>query len=90
MRIALFIGLGFLLLFNCGVNAGYEQGLEAYRRGDNVTAHQELSAAANRGNSDAMVLLFTMFSGGCGVARDDEKALDLLTQAATEIGRAHV
>lgn len=83
MRIALFIGLSFLLLFNCGANAGFEQGLEAYKRGDYVTAFQELSAAASRSNSDAMVLLFKMYSGGCSVARDDEKALDLLTQAAT-------
>jgi len=65
--------LAVMLLLGSG-KVGYVQdlrkGLEAYNRGDYVTALKELKPLAEQGNTDAQFRLGWMYYDGAGVVQD--------------------
>jgi uncharacterized protein len=65
--------------------AGEDQllaGIEAYNRGDAITARDALRAAVRQGNAEAMVDLGYLYARGHAVQRDPDQALRLYRQAA--------
>lgn len=57
------------------VSAGYEEGTAAYRRGDYVTAMQELRPLADIGHLGAHTLLGDLYRDGLGVRPDYAEAV---------------
>ncbi len=85
VRIAAAIGLA--LMFGAPpAQAGYQDGVAAYERGDYMRAFAELEAAAQAGNTDAQYYLGLMYANGQGVAKDENLAGQWLSCAATGSG----
>ncbi len=74
----------FLLAGLSPVNAGFEEGLATYQRGDYDTAFQELRPLAEQGNTEAQTSLGAMYASGRGVPRDYVMAYIWANLAATQ------
>jgi hypothetical protein len=74
------------LALGAGAHAGYDEGLDAYRRGDFPRALAEFVPAASA-DARAALALSGMFERGEGVPRDPHQALMWLRQAG-EVGDA--
>lgn len=59
-----------------------EQAQQAYQNGDKAGAVQALEAAAAMGDEVALYNLSVLYRNGDGVAKDEQKAMNFLTQSA--------
>jgi uncharacterized protein len=64
------------------VNAGWDEAIEAGRRGDHATAMREYQALAEKGDPDAEYNIGMMYDNGLGVPRDYQKAIEIWLKAA--------
>ncbi len=65
LRLSIFVGLVSMLA--TPVLAGFQAGLDAYKRGDYDTALREFGLLANQGHTEAQLNLGIMYSQGLGV-----------------------
>lgn len=72
----------FLLASHGGARAGFEDGIEAYRRGDFATARTELTSAALNGSAEAQFLMGQMNERGEGSAANAGEAWGWYKRAA--------
>src|SRR5215468_2910306 len=68
------------------VAAAFEDGLDAYRRGDYATAMRLWRPLADQGNADAQSRLGFMYQNGRGVPQDDGAAVSWYRKA---VDRGH-
>src|SRR5262249_8326438 len=66
------------------VAAAFEDGLDAYRRGDYATAMRRWRPLADKGNADAQSRLGFMYQNGRGVPQNDAAAVSLYRKAADQ------
>ena len=78
----------FLLCAASVSYAGFDEGVEAYEKGNYAIAVKEFKKAAEQGNANALFNLGLMYSKGRGVPKDDSQAFVWYTKAA-EQGFAH-
>jgi TPR repeat protein len=64
--------------------ANYQAGMDAYDRGDYVTAFREWQPLAVQGDAEAQTSLGTMYSAGHGVPQDFQQALFWFRLAAKQ------
>src|SRR5215470_2049819 len=69
------------------VAAAFEDGLDAYRRGDYATAMRLWRSLADQGNADAQSRLGFLYQNGRGVPQNDAAAVSWYRKAADQ-GRA--
>lgn len=81
------ISLGILcsLTVVTNVHADIAKGKAAYEQYDFDTAYQEYKLEADKGNTDAMILIGGLYEDGHGVEKSYDKALELYQKAA-ELG----
>lgn len=79
-----YLSLALALGISIHAQAGYDEGLAAYRTGNYANAYQELSAAAKTGSADAQQLLGHMYYMGLGVAQDFSQAFNWHRKAANQ------
>ena len=72
-----------LLAFLSGCS-DYQDGYDAYKRRDYVTALKKFRPLAEKGNSKAQFYLGVMYAHGKGVAQDDVEAVKWYRKAAEE------
>ncbi len=81
-RVILFV---FLIIFSQGffqtVDAGFREGVRAYRSKNYDTAREELTPLAKRGNAKAQYVLGLMHLNGRGVDEDEDKATEWFLKA---------
>lgn len=65
-------------------NSNFEAGKRAYQHGDYTDALKQLTPLAQEGNSEAQVVLGTMYLKGRGVAKDPSQALKWYTESAEQ------
>ncbi|MGP1284008.1 MAG: SPOR domain-containing protein [Parasphingopyxis sp.] len=73
-----------LMALPWGVNAGVQEGVEAWRNGDYARAISEWQPLAETGDPDAQFNLGQAYKLGRGVPQDMERARDLFRQAADQ------
>lgn len=81
------ISLGLPLVCRSQSPSGYpnlEAGKRAYQQGDYAAALKQLTPLAQQGDSEAQVVLGTMYLKGQGVAKDPNQALKLYTSSAEQ------
>jgi len=87
MRRLLFI-LGVCAAMTAGssslVVAGFDEGFDAYMRGDYATALKEFRVLAEQGDADAQYNLGLMYDKGHGVAQDYKEAMKWYRKAAEQ------
>ncbi|MCZ6798923.1 MAG: hypothetical protein O7F12_00390 [Nitrospirae bacterium] len=81
-RLLLSIVVGLALMLATPVLAGFQAGVEAYKRGDYETALKELRPLADQGDAVAQYNLGLMYGKGQGVAQDYVLAHMWVTLAA--------
>jgi TPR repeat protein len=64
--------------------AGYNEGMDAHKRGDYATVLHELRPPAEQADADAQLQLGLMYSDGHRVPKDDAKALTWFRKAAEQ------
>jgi uncharacterized protein len=74
-------------IYPLSIYADFQEGGEAYLKGDYKTAINEFIPLAERGDHRAMYALGSMYSAGHGVEKDLEKSFNLFLEAAKN-GRA--
>ncbi len=74
----------FLVLAVGDAQAGFDEGLAAYDRGDYATALRELQPFAVQGHAEAQAILGHMYAKGQGVPQDDAEAEKWLRKAAEQ------
>ncbi len=74
-RLSIFILIGFLLGLAAPAWAGYQEGIDAYERGDYDTALKELRPLAEQGEEEAQYFLGIMYDQGQGVPQNDQEAV---------------
>jgi len=74
-------------LYTLSLYADFNEGGEAYIRGDYEAAAKEFIPLAKRGDHRAMYALGSMYSAGHGVEKDLKKSFELFSEAAKN-GRA--
>ena len=62
----------------------FQDGVAAYERGDYATALQEFKPLAEQGNSDAQMMLGSMYESGQGVAQDHAETAKWYRKAAEQ------
>ena len=73
-----------ILVVSTPADADYNQGIEAIRRGDFKTAHEELLPLAEKGNSVAQYIIGAMYQNGDGVPQDYKTAAKWFRRAADQ------
>lgn len=71
-----------LIIYPLIGHADFEDGGEAYLKGDYETAANEFIPLAERGDHRAMYALGSMYSEGQGVEKDLKKSFELFSEAA--------
>ncbi len=64
--------------------ANYQQGIDAYAKGDFVVALEKLKPIAEHGNPDAQFRLGLMYREGNGAPKDDKQAVVWLSKSAEQ------
>lgn len=82
--LVLFLSISFLLVNGQSANAGYQEGIDALKRGDYVTAFKEFRSLAEQGNAKAQVELSVMYVEGKGVSKDPIEAAKWIRRAANQ------
>jgi uncharacterized protein YfiM (DUF2279 family) len=80
---ALVILVGAMLYSGVSI-AGLDEGLEALKKGDYVTASRELRQLAERGNAEAQYRVGLMYEFGKGYPADMEQAIIWIRKAAAQ------
>ena len=62
----------------------YEDGIEAYRRGDFSSAAKLVRKAADKGDAAAQLFLGVLYAQGVGVPKDDKQAIVWWRKAAEQ------
>jgi len=70
--------------WNTTANAGFDEGTEAYQRGDYAVAERELRPLAEQGHAGAQNTLGAMYHNGQGMPKDYGKALEWYRKAADQ------
>jgi TPR repeat protein len=78
--------LGVLLFFIGTLSAwgGFEEAIDAFRRGDYATAQREWQPLAEQGYARAQFNLGTLYDNGWGVPQDDTRAVKWYLKAAMQ------
>jgi len=81
--------VGFLAVTGCGDKtqkdaASYQEGIDAYAKGNFAVALKKLQPMAEQGNADAQLRLGLMYREGNGVPKDDKQAVAWLSKAAEQ------
>ena len=84
MRTGVLVAALTLMLRTSDVLAGLTEGVEAYERGDYVTAMKELRPLADQGNADAQFFMGLIYDNGHGVAPDHGRAVEWWRLAAAQ------
>lgn len=71
-----------MLVLTCPIQADFQAGGDAYKRGDYETAVKEFLPIAKNGDHRAMYALGSMYAAGHGVERDLEEAFRWFQRAA--------
>jgi TPR repeat protein len=87
MRKAFIMTLLSVLLTGNSSQAGFEEGWEAYKRGDHATALREWRPLATAGNAEAQFQLALMYEMGLGVSQNRQEAIALYRSAETNYRR---
>lgn len=74
----------FLLLSSTDAQAGLQQGIDAYEKGNYPAALEELKPLADQGNAVAQSILGLMYANGQGVPQDDKEAVAWYHKAAEQ------
>ena len=82
------LAVGILLITSLPVEADFDAGLAAYKRGDYATALRELRPLAEQGDASAQRYVGYMYDNGQGVPQNDAEAVKWYRKAA-EQGNAH-
>ena len=64
--------------------AGFDEGFDAYKKGNYAAALKEFKKAAEKGEASAQFYLGTMYYNGKGVLQNDAKAVVWYTKAAEQ------
>ena len=83
-RLSIFILIGFLLGLAAPAWAGYQEGIDAYERGDCGTALKEFRPLAEQGHAWAQYNLGVLYDQGHGVPQDYQEALRWYRLAADQ------
>ena len=84
-RIAATLAVVGALLFSAGSAwADYDDGMEAYERGDYATALQKWLPLAEQGGAMAQAMIGSMYDEGMGVPKNDAEAVKWLIKAAEQ------
>ena len=78
------VGLACAAATSAPALAGYEEGMEAFSRGDYATAFEELRPLADRGDANAQFTLGFMYDYGQGVRRNAIEAIWWYRKAAEQ------
>jgi len=83
------MGAVFILLAGCGNHsqrdaAGYQEGVDAYAKGNFAVALEKFKPLAEGGNMQAQFNLGVMYRQGQGVPQDDKQAVDWWSKAAEQ------
>jgi len=73
-----------LLVTGQAIAGSYEDALEEFGRGEYKAAYQLLKPLAERGNSNAQMMLGFMYDQGRGVPRDSAEAVKWLRRSAKQ------
>jgi len=73
-----------LLVGSAGAQAGFQEGIDAYRNGKYAAALKELTPLADKGDAKAQELLGEMHDSGNGVPQNHEKAASWYRKAAEQ------
>jgi len=87
-RLSIFILIGFLLGLAAPAWAGYQEGIDAYERGDYDTALKEFRPLAEQGHAWSQCNLGWLYGEGKGVPQDYQEALRWY-RLATDQGYAY-
>ena len=83
-RLKLAILTLLLSVFSTTWAGDYENGIDAYERGDYITAIKEFRRASAQGNTGAQTYLGSMYADGQGVAQDYAEAAKWYRLAAEQ------
>ena len=70
--------------FSAGVQAGFQEGLDAYNSGNYIYAFDEFKPLALEGDAAAQYRLGVMYAKGQGVVQDDKQATSWYLKAAAQ------
>lgn len=79
-----FLAITFALLFSNMLHAGFEEGDQAYKKGDYVTALREFIPLAEKGDRVAQFLVGNIYKEGHGVPKDINIALAWFLKSANQ------
>ena len=83
-KIKILIVTVFLTAFGGATYADYQDGVDAYIKGDYKTAFKEWQPLADQGDADAQYNLGLMYGNGRGVLKDDKQAVKWYLKAADQ------
>ena len=83
-KIKILIVTVFLTAFGGATYADYQDGVDAYIKGDYKTAFKEWQPLADQGDADAQYNLGLMYGNGRGVLKDDKQAVKWYRKAADQ------
>ena len=83
-KIKILIVTVFLTAFGGVTYADFQDGLDAYIKGDYETALKEWQSLADQGNASAQYNLGLMYDKGKGVLKDDKQAVKWYRKAADQ------
>lgn len=75
---------GALVVMSLGVQAGFEEGVAALKRGDHRVAMREFAPLAEQGQAGAQYNLGLMYENGLGVSTNKATAADWYRKAADQ------
>lgn len=76
--------LAAFLLAGAGAQAGMQEGIDAYEKGDYSASLKEFKRLAAKGNAEAQSALGFMYASGTGVSQDYKKAAEWYRKAADQ------
>ena len=79
-----YIGVGFVLMLTVSGCTDYQEGEDAYNRGEYETALKKFLPLAEQGDLAAQYYLGMMYKSGQGVSQDDQKAVTWFRLAAEQ------
>ncbi len=84
LRRILILALLLCLAAGARAEAGFKEGVAAYKRGAYAAAFKEFQPLAEQGNADAQFNLGVMYRTGRGVAQDDKEAAGWYRKSAEQ------
>jgi TPR repeat protein len=78
----LFVAGLMILAVTCTAHAGYDEGYQAAKKGDYVTAFKSFKTNAESGDVSAQYSLAVMYNDGIGVKKNPKEAMFWFRKAA--------